>query len=185
MRTLAKNLLVPVAVAARLLSASEGTVATWLDDGLLREWDRGPKRRIVDAREALLLCGIRHDLQQVSAEVADALELDRTGSQDTGKAPALAIAYAEPTGILARKLEASITRYLTYGYSEAEIKGCLQRLVDYRSRHRNAAVPAASGNQVAAAALAGDHQYRRMQVHRGAAVRRYDDDPLTGSQPGS
>jgi excisionase family DNA binding protein len=128
------NLLVTVAEAARLLSASEGTVASWLDQGLLREWARGPKRRIVDAREALLLCGLRHDLQQVTPTVVRALELDLEGTADPTLAARLAAAFARPTGLAERKLEAAIARYLALGYTPAEVAASLERMAAYRAR---------------------------------------------------
>jgi hypothetical protein len=134
-------LLVPVAVAARLLSASEGTIATWLDDGLLREWERAPKRRIVDVKEAFLLCGLRHDLQQVTPDVAEALDLKPQREPDLEAASRLAVAYAEPAGLPTARLQAAIARHLGYGYSEFEIEHCLRRLADYRARHRATASP--------------------------------------------
>ena len=128
------NLLVPVAEAARLLSASEGTVATWLDNELLREWSRGPKRRIVDVREALLLCGLRHDLHQTTPALVRALDLDLEGTADSGTAADLAQAFAGPTGLPQNKLEPAIARYLALGYTTAEVAACLERIAAYRGR---------------------------------------------------
>jgi len=136
------NLLVSVAEAARLLSASEGTIATWLDQGLLREWARGPKRRIVDAREALLLCGLRHDLQQFTPRVVRTLQLDLEGTADRTLAAALASSYARPTGLAQNKLEAAIARYLAVGYTKAEIVTCLERVTAYRNRVQRSTPPA-------------------------------------------
>jgi hypothetical protein len=147
-----KRLLVPVAVAARLLSASEGTIATWLDEGLLTEWERAPKRRIVDAGQALLLCGLRHDLQQVTPELAAALDLQANAGADGGAASRLAAIYSPLAGLPEAKLAPAIHRYLAYGYDEGDIEDCLGRLAAYRARQRlaTAARPA-----VAAAVLTG------------------------------
>jgi hypothetical protein len=128
------NFLVPVAEAARLLSASEGTVASWLDQGLLREWARGPKRRIVDVKEALLLCGLRHDLQHISPTVVRTLGLDLDGIADPDVAARLAAAFAGPAGLNRDKLEAAVGRYLALGYTPAQIAASLDRVAAYRAR---------------------------------------------------
>jgi hypothetical protein len=167
-----KTLLVPVAVAGRLLSASEGTVAAWLDEGLLTEWERAPKRRIVDVKEAFLLCGLRHDLQQVTPEVAAALDIQDREPVDRELAARLAVAYAGPTGLPAAKLEPAIGRHLAYGYRAAEIEECLDRLTDYRAR-RTGSAPVARGERVPAHADGRDHEQGRVQVHGRAAVARY------------
>jgi hypothetical protein len=175
-----KTLLVPVAVAARLLSASEGTIATWLDEGLLREWERAPKRRIVDARQALLLCGLRHDLQQVTPEIAAALDL-RLGSEvDLGAAARIAVTYSPLTGLPEAKLDAAVRRYLAFGYEPDEIEECLGRLSAYRaSRLRSA--PAARRDRVPTSAALGHHQDGRVEVDGRAAVGRYHHDPVSDS----
>src|ERR687887_938943 len=116
-----KSLLVPVAEAARLLGASEGTIAMWLDRGLLDEPGRGPKRRLVDVKGALLLCGLRHDLQQITPTLVQILELDLEGSADVSAAPRLARAFATATGLVPHKLESAIARYLALGYTTAEV----------------------------------------------------------------
>jgi hypothetical protein len=165
-------------VAARLLSASEGTIATWLDEGLLKEWDRAPKRRIVDARQALLLCGLRHDLQQISLELAGALglSLDRAGDSDV--ASRLAVAYGGLTGLPEAKLEAAIARYLSYGYEPDEIEDCLSRLALYRARQRSASTPAASRHRVPAHVGVGDQEDGGVEVDSRAAVGRYHHQPV-------
>ena len=148
------NLLVPVAEAARLLSASEGTVASWLDQGLLREWGRGPKRRIVDVKEALLLCGLRHDLQQVTPSVMSALRLDLEAAADTTVAAQLALAFAGSTGLAQNKLEAAIARHLGLCYTAAEIAGCLERIAAYRARPQRSGAVATRTKTVTAATAA-------------------------------
>lgn len=168
-----KTLLVPVAVAGRLLSASEGTVAAWLDDGLLTEWDRAPKRRIVDVKQAFLLCGLRHDLQQVTPEVAAALDIRPQEPVDAELAARLAVVYTGPTGLPAAKLEPAIKRHLAYGYRAAEIEECLDRLAEYRAR-RSGSAPAVGGHRVPAQTVGSNYQRRRVQVHGGAAVGRYN-----------
>ena len=136
------SVLVPVAQAARLLTASEGTIANWLDQGLLREWARGPKRRIVDVKEALLLCGLRHDLHQITPSVVRALGLDLEGTADLDVAARLAQTFAHASGLPPNKLEASVARYLGLGYTAAEIVGCLERIAAYRARAQRSAAPA-------------------------------------------
>ena len=148
-----QNHLIPVAEAARLLSASEGTIASWLDQGLLREWARGPKRRIVDVREALLLCGLRHDLQQITPNVVSALGLDLEGTADLAAARALAQAFADQTGLPESRLAAASARYMALGYSVPEVEACLTRVAAYRARVQRS-IPVASRVRSAAAATA-------------------------------
>jgi hypothetical protein len=173
-----KTLLIPVAVAARLLSASEGTIATWLDEGLLKEWERAPKRRIVDARQALLLCGLRHDLQQVTPEIAAALDLRPGSAVDAQAAARIAVTYSPLTGLPEAKLAAAISRYLSFGYEPAEIEECLARLGAYRAQRMRSA-PAPSRDRIPAHVALGHHQDGLVQVDGRAAVGRYHHDPVS------